>query len=301
VNSIDAMQAEIRYQVQDLQNIRLSSTDKNCLFVGSGDSYAATLAAQYLSNGRSLCCHPMDVILDPSIVDGRDVYVVSISGNTKANILAAQAARMQSALTTAITAKPASRLANACDQVIQLKYRSAGITTAGTIGFTSSLLACISQVTEIQTLSLDKIYRQAEKQSNRIADRIGNKNSYIVLGNGLSYPIALYGVLKLNEVFGAKAVSYPLEEFCHSPLFGIKKSDQVIVIGADNGLDKRLNKEGFSSVHVSFDGASIELLLQSIFFIQLLVLKIARRRGLTDCYFLKNKKLLRMSSDFIYG
>jgi hypothetical protein len=66
-------------------------------------------------------------------------------------------------------------------------------------------------------------------------------------------------------------------------------------------LSQRLSLEGFSSVHVDFKSAGIGLLLQSTFFMQLLVLKLAQRRGLTSCYFLKNKKLLRMSSDFIYG
>jgi hypothetical protein len=65
-------------------------------------------------------------------------------------------------------------------------------------------------------------------------------------------------------------------------------------------IDKRLNQEGFSSVHINFD-TGIELLLQSIFFMQLLVLKLARKHGLDDCYFLKYKKLLKISSDFIYG
>ncbi len=133
---------------------------------------------------------------------------------------------------------------------------------------------------------------------------IGNKGSYLILGDGLVYPVALYGALKFNEVFGARAVPYPAEEFCHSPIFSIRKSDQIIVIAAENDnkkLDKRLNQERFSSAYINFNGTGIELLLQSIFFMQLLILKLARLRGLADCYFLKNKKLLRTSSDFIYG
>ena len=148
------------------------------------------------------------------------------------------------------------------------------------------------------------MYRQSEKQADKIAGRIGSKGSYLILGDSLLYPVALYGALKFNEVFGARAVSYPAEEYCHSPIFGARKSDQIIVMGAENGnkkLDKRLNQEGFSSVHINFNGTGIELLLQSIFFMQLLVLKLARKRGLAECYFLRNKKLLRTSSDFIYG
>jgi hypothetical protein len=106
-------------------------------------------------------------------------------------------------------------------------------------------------------------------------------------------------------------MAYPAEEFCHSPLFSIKETDKAIVLGGgedDDGyydynsrkLSKRLNEEGFSSVHVGFKRTGIELLLQSTFFIQLFVLKLAQKYGLTSCYFLRNKKLLRVSSDFIY-
>jgi len=304
MNSIDAMQAEIEYQIQDLPRSNLLSADRNCIFVGSGDSHAAARAAQYISGSHALCCHPIDVVYNPSVVDGRDVYVVSISGNTKANVLAARAAKKHGARTTAITARPSSRLAKACDHVIELKYRSAGITTAGTISFTSSLLTCASLAANIKVpTNLSKTYRQAEKQAGRAADRIGSKGSYLILGDSLLYPVALYGALKFNEVFGARAVPYPLEEFCHSPLFGARKSDQIIVMGKNGGmkLDKRLTQEGFSSVHVNFDSTGIELLLQSVFFIQLLVLRLARKRKISDCHFLKNKKLLKMSSNFIYG
>jgi glutamine---fructose-6-phosphate transaminase (isomerizing) len=300
VNAIEAMQAEIECQVHDLQKQNLPKPDRNCLFVGSGDSYAAGLAAQYFSGSRAVCCYPADIIQNLSIADGRNVYFVSISGRTKANILAAKIAKRQGARITAITARPASPLARACDRTIELKYKSAGVTTAGTISFTSSMLACISLVEKILLPDLGRIYRQAAGQAENAARKI-RKGSYFILGDGLLYPVAVYGALKLNEVFGARAVAYPAEEFCHSPLFSVKKGDQVIVMGRSEQLSRRLVKEGFSSVHVDFKSAGIGLLLQSTFFMQLLVLKLAQRRGLASCYYLKNKKLLRASSDFIYG
>ncbi len=302
MNAIEAMQAEIGYQVQGLQRQELPLKSKNCLFVGSGDSYVAGLEAQHISGGRSLCCYPTDLIHNPSVASGRSVYVVSISGSTKANLLAAKAAKGQGARTTAITARPASRLARGCDHTIELKYKSTGITTAGTISFTSSMLACISLATKLQLPDLAKIYRQAEKQAELIAGKIGSKRNYFILGNGVLHPVAIYGALKVNEVLGAKAMPYQAEEFCHSPLFSAKKGDQIIVMGSDGGrLNGRLVQEGFSSVHAGFSGTCIELLLQSTFFIQLLVLKLAQRRKMTSCYFLKNRKLLGISSDFIYG
>ncbi len=302
MNAIEAMQAEIGYQVKDLPRQELPLQHKNCLFVGSGDSYVAGLAAQHVSGGHAICCYPTDLMQNPSVASGRNVCVVSISGGTKANILAAKIAKRQGARTTAITARPASLLAKACHQTIELKYKSAGITTTGTISFTSSMLACISLATKLQLPNLNKVFRQAEKQAGRIAGEIGSRTSYFILGNGLLHPVAVYGALKFNEVFGARAMPYQAEEFCHSPLFSAKKGDQMIVMGSDGRrLNDRLVKEGFSSVHADFKSRGIGLLLQSTLFMQLLVLKLAQRRKMTSCYFLKNKRLLRMSSDFIYG
>jgi fructoselysine-6-P-deglycase FrlB-like protein len=329
MNAIEAMQAEIEYEVQDLHKLDLSSPVSNCLFVGSGDSYIAGLAAQYFSGSRAICCYPIDIIKNPLLVKRRNLFVVSISGNTQANILAAKIAKRHGVGTiTALTARSSSRLAKSCDQTIELKYKNTGITTAGTISFTASMIKCISLSTQLQQLpsNLRKIYNRAEKQAKQVISKIDDESnsnsnssisstSYFILGNSQLHAIAMYGALKFNEVFGAKAMAYPAEEFCHSPLFSIKETDKAIVLGGGGGgeddddgyddynsrkLSKRLNEEGFSSVHVGSKHTGIELLLQATFFIQLFVLKLAQKYGLTSCYFLRNEKLLKVSSDFIY-
>jgi fructoselysine-6-P-deglycase FrlB-like protein len=264
----------------------------------------AALAAQYLSGNRAVASHPADVVANPSMADGHNVYFVSISGNTKANVLAAQAAAKHGSKTVAITIKPDSRLARACSQVIELKYRSTEVKTAGTISFTASMLACLAVATKIKLpADLGDLYKKADAQAEKAAGKTGKK-SFVILGDGVLFPAAAYGALKFNEVFGAKAAPCPLEEFCHSPLFSAKKSDQTIILGTNSGkdLNSRLRKEGLPSMHIDCAaGTEIESLLQAVFFIQLLVVKLARRRRLTGCYFLKNKKLLKVSSDFIYG
>ena len=328
------MQAEIEYQVQDLCRLDLlllssspaSDNNNNCLFVGSGDSYIAGLAAQYFSSSHAICCSPIDIIRNPFLVKNRNLFVVSISGNTQANILAAKIAKKHGASTiTALTARSSSRLAKSCDQIIELRYRNTGIITAGTISFTASMIKCISLSTQLHMPSdLRKLYNHAEKQAEQVIGEVDHKSSsnnnniaigssysnsnssssYFLLGDGPLYAITKYGTLKFNEVFGAKALAYPAEEFCHSPLFSIKEADQAIVLGGgdenNRKLSKRLNEEGFSSIYVEFKNTGIELLLQATFFIQLFVLKLAQKHGLTTCHFLMNKKLLKMSSDFIY-
>lgn len=327
------MQAEIEYQVQDLCRpdlLLLSSSspacnnNNSCLFIGSGDSYIAGLAAQYFSSSHAICCYPIDIIKNPLLVKSRNLFIVSISGNTQANILAAKIAKKHGASTiTALTTRSSSRLAKSCDQIIELRYRNTGIITAGTISFTASMIKCISLSTQLHMPSdLRKLYNHAEKQAEQVMGEVDHKSSnnnnniaigssysnssssYFLLGDGPLYAITKYGTLKFNEVFGTKALAYPAEEFCHSPLFSIKEADQAIVLGDGDGnnrkLSKRLNEEGFSSIYVEFKNTGIELLLQATFFIQLFVLKLAQKYGLTTCHFLMNKKLLKMSSDFIY-
>jgi fructoselysine-6-P-deglycase FrlB-like protein len=314
MNTIDAMQAEIENQIDDLPKLDLLSPVSNCLFVGSGDSYVAGLAAQYFSGSQAICCYPIDIIKNPLLVERRNLFIVSISGNTQANILAARIAKKHRANNiTALTARPSSMLAKSCDQIIELKYRSTGIVTAGTISFTASMIKCISLITQLHLPSdLGEIYNRAEKQAKQVISKIDDKSnnsnsngsSYFILGNGQLHAIATYGALKFNEVFGVRAMAYPTEEFCHSPLFSIQDTDQTIVLGDDNSrsrrLSKRLNETGFSSVDVGFKNKGIELLLSATFFMQLFVLKLAQKYGLSNCHFLSDKKLLRVSSDFIY-
>lgn len=322
MNAIEAMQTEMEYQVEELPKLDLLSPVSNCcLFVGSGDSHAAGLAAQYFSGSQAICCYPIDIIKNPILVKRRNLFIVSISGNTQANIMAAKIAKKHGASNiTALTARPSSRLAKSCNEIIELKYRNTGIATAGTISFTASMIKCISLITQLQLPSnLGEIYNRAEKQAKQAISKIDDKsnsssssisnNCYFILGNGQLHAIAMYGSLKFNEVFGVRAMAYPIEEFCHSPLFSIQETDQAIVLGDNNDdnnndksrkLSKRLNEEGFSSMHVGFKNKGIELLLSATFFIQLFLLKLAQKYSLTSCHFLSNEKLLRVSSDFIY-
>lgn len=302
MNSIDVMASEMKCQLEDLPKIQPKLAFEECVFVGSGDSYVAGLATRYF--GPCSCVYPTDLLANPSLAGNKTVFFVSMSGNTQANISAAEAVR-KNCRTVAITANPSSRLAEACDQVIHLNYTQLG-KTAGTVGFTSSLLACIMLATKGKTscpANLPDIYDKA----SQVADEIDTSRSFVLLGDTFLLPAAMYFALKLNEVFGARAFAYPLEEFCHSPLFGLKDNDSVMILGTQgNEMGRRLSArlEQNSVCSRFFDcssSSSIESLLYAVFLVQHMILKTARKLGLADCYFLSNKRLLEISSDFIYG
>ncbi|HVX02654.1 MAG TPA: hypothetical protein VHA09_05835 [Nitrososphaera sp.] len=307
MNSIEAMAQEISQQLDDLSRLALPApAGNNVVFVGSGDSYAAALAACYLSSGRATCWHPADVISDPLLLEGRNAYFVSISGRTRANVRAANATRKINATNTAITAITAngdSALARACDSVFVLDFKGAG-RTSGTISFVASVLACTHIATQGRIgcpADLRGIYAKASKAAGRIAMRVRTEpQSTVILGNSVFFSAALYGALKFNEVLGFRAQALPLEEFFHAPLFGLKRGDLVIVLGSkgERGLADKVN-----GLFVNCNNGMQEpicSMLYAVFFVQHLVLTIARRKGLKECYFVRNKRLLRTSSDVIY-
>ena len=312
MNTIAAMELEIEYQVQDLPKlIQPNKINPDCcLFIGSGDSFVAGLIAHYASKGRAISCNPIEFLLNPFLADKRQIYIISISGRTNANILSAKVARKHKIRTTAITRKPESILAKYCDDIIKLSYKSAGVLTPGTIGFTSCMLSCLCLLSDIKELNyIDKIYFQAKSEADDLLEKhFIDTSSFIFLGDGLLFPIGIYGALKVNEIFGSKSYAYTVEEFCHSPIFSIRPRDNIIIF--DNGgydkkkaqaLCKRLDKMSYSSLYINLNNLTVmEAVFKSIFLIQFLTLNIAKRNGLKDCFFISNKELLKLSSDFIY-
>jgi fructoselysine-6-P-deglycase FrlB-like protein len=298
---MEAMALDVERQLQDLPMLKmLAPASKRIAFAGSGDSYVAGLAAHYMSSGIASCHHPADIISDPFLVRGRDVYFVSAFGRTRANLLAAKTVRSAGRHTVAVTADASSPLANACDDSLMLSYRSAG-KTSGTISFTASMLACTWLATGGEVAcpaNLGSIYRLAGRHALQTSRKM-DADSAIFLGDSVFYPAAMYGALKFNEVFGAEAFAYPLEDFFHAPLFGTKKGRRILVLGGSSPA-LRLKKAGLIAIPVRANAGNIESLLYAVFFIQHLVLQLAKRQKRTECYFMQNKRLLNTSSDFIY-
>lgn len=301
MKSIEAMAQDIKNQLEVLPRLKLPVPMKNVTFVGSGDSFAAALGACYISSGRAICWHPEDIISDPLLVEGRNVCFVSVSGRTSANIRAAIAVRKAkiAASTMAITENARSPLALACDKVFELDVKGAS-RTSGTIGFTTSMLACIYLATNGATgcpARIREIYTDASKVASMVASKV-HTQSLIILGSAYLYSVALYCALKFYEVFGSRIQVWQLDEFFHAPIFGLKQCDQVLIFGrTDNAATAKSVKGLFVKCSMP---SCIESLFYAVFFAQELVLIIARRKKLTECYFIQNKELLKTSTDIIY-
>jgi fructoselysine-6-P-deglycase FrlB-like protein len=202
-------------------------------------------------------------------------------------------------------------LAKCSDDIIPIRYNSTNIPTSGTIGFTTSMLCCLSLVSKVDYLrNVKRIYNESIVPADYLSNhKLENSNSHIFLGNGIFFPAALYGSLKMNEVFGVRSFAYSLDEFCHSPIFSIKNKDRVIIFGSNTCdfdvskiITNKLSEINILTFYVDCRNRSmIKSLLKSIFFLQLYVVKLAVKNRLKDCYFLKNRRLLSLSSQLIYG
>jgi fructoselysine-6-P-deglycase FrlB-like protein len=313
MRSIEAMEAEIEYQREDLQKLELPRQQTcidDCVITGSGDSYVASSIARYVSSYKAKCCHPMDIVLNPAIVKNRRVYLVSTSGSTKATILAARVAKKFALRTIAITTRPESPLAKSSDDLISVRYKRVSVPTSGTIGFTASMLCCVSLVCAVELNNIRKIYNESFALADYLTNyKIKRSSSHVFLGNGVVFPAALYGSLKMHEVFGVPSLAYSLDEFCHSPIFSIKSNDRIIILGNNVSefsmskmITNQLEKMEVLTFYINCGKRSmIDSLLKSIFFLQLYAVKLAVKNRLKDCYFLRNERLLALSSKLIYG
>jgi fructoselysine-6-P-deglycase FrlB-like protein len=308
MNTIDAYEQEIRFQISDLPRfVRESKIKKlnvgdqeRCLLIGTGDSFAAAMVTECASNKKVQYVDPMDIYSNPSIAKDKLLYAVSISGNTKANVEAVKSAKKHAARTVAITANRESNLAKICNKVIELKFKNLGVLTAGSVSFTASMMACLSLVRNVKITSMEKLFSSAESD----AKAIQLSDHVYILGNGITYPLAMYGCAKIYEVLGMKAQHVMLEQFCHMQLFSITKGDTILILSNDGKakeLSVKLVNDGYNALRLEPKGKSLkDNLLYYTFLLQLIVLNNAKRLQLKECYFITNNKLREISSSLIY-
>src|SRR2546425_12795275 len=311
--SIRAMEEEIWNQVEDIprfaSRIRKLGFSKfepsTLIFAGAGDSYATAVFAQEFSSGQAVSSDPYELLKNISIVKGKNLIIVSVSGNTQANIDLARRARKFARKRIAITAGNDSSLAKECDESLLLEYGSSGVLTAGTISFTCSLIACASLLGQLpKTLNVREAVEKAENWGTRQVS-IGT-GSFLFIGSGVNYALSNYGAAKVREVLGAKAEAEYPEQLGHARLFTIdKKRDCIICISSGQDKARRLyellNKGGFRTSLLADPKANIvQTSLKVAIYLQQLALAVARKRGMKTCAFLSDRRKLELSSKMIY-
>ncbi|MGQ0772372.1 MAG: SIS domain-containing protein [Nitrososphaerota archaeon] len=301
LNTIEAFEQDIYLQLDLVDKIKLQkplaeSLQKTAIFCGSGDSLASAMLAESFSDYTVKAVDPLDLIKNKKILQGKKAYFVSISGNTVSNIKAARISKDS----VAITRNHTSRLAKACKKVITLYYEDSKVLTSGSIGFVTSMLTCVSLVQRFGMKNAKNLFSAAKAQS-----KILLKNKVYIIGNQHTYPVAMYAAAKLYEVLGMDAHYERIEQFSHMGIFSARRGDTVIIFEGKNQHNKhlasQLKKLGLD-VHVPsiHSKNKIEQVLFYTFVSQFLALYNAKKKHLSDCSFITNKKIRNASSSMIY-
>jgi len=303
MNSIESLKLEFNSQIKELNNIHNSKLFDDCIYVGSGDSYVAGLIAEYLTNHKCRCYSPSDLFNSRFIKD-KTYCFISVTGKTKANIEVARRASQAGVRTVAVTLNRNSQLAQVCKEVVPLKITTIQTPTIGFGTFLTSVITCL-QIVGVTIPSKFDIWQKngLELSLTLLSSMIFPEETVYLLGNKTLYAIALYASLKISEFFCTTALAHKLEEFCHSPIFGIKKSHHLWIMGQNEELiSKRLESLGLHLSYIELYKPDIfTQLFESIFFVQNLMFIMAKKYGYTRLQFVLREDILKTSSDIIYN
>ncbi len=312
--SIAAMEREIKSQPEDLvrffnwmrKNPVALSNPSTTTFTGSGDSYAAAIFARELTRGLASADDPYELSTDLARTRNRSIVLISTSGRTRANIELARKARGKAKRIIAVTSNLESPLARICDSSVFLQYRKSGTLTSGTASFTASLLACAGLLRRLPgRLRLESRFEKARELARSV--QLSTSGLCLFVGSGIDRALAEYGACKVQEVLGTKAFAVYPQQVGHAQLFSLKPNrDTVLCIdtygkGKTWALFRELSRSGFKVHRISVKGKDV--LSKSIavsFYLQHLALFNAKKRGMTECAFLRDKARLELSNRLIY-
>ena len=301
MNSLEAYEKDIDLQPDFLKTFSKQKPlsekqQQTTIFSGSGDSLVSAMLAESFSNGLVSIFDPLDLYKNKHLVKSKNIYFVSISGNTITNIKVAKVAKKA----IAITSKLDSRLAKVSDKIILLSAPNSGMFTAGSISFLESALTCISLVTPFTLPQNLKLLLKAKSD----AKKFSVSKKIFVLGNLFTYPLAMYCAAKFYEILGYDAHYARIEQFSHMELFSSKKGDTVIIFEESNAHNKQLisnlKKIGINVIHPQIPSKKIPQMLYCTFFSQLLPLYEAKKKRKKDCYFVLAKDIRNVSNNMIY-
>jgi fructoselysine-6-P-deglycase FrlB-like protein len=302
MNFIESLRLNFNMQISELDKINNDKISDNLIFVGSGDSYVVGLIVEYLTHHKCKCYSPSD-LFNSELLKESTYCFVSVTGKTRANISIAKRASESGSKTIAITFNEKSKLAQVCDKIIQPKPKSGHTPTAGFGNFVANVVTCLQVAGIAVPNKFDTWYQDAVKISNLVLKSIVlPEETIFVLGNNILYPPALYTSFKLAEFFGSPAVAHKLEEFCHSPLFGVTNSHRLWIFGQkEEWINQKLSQPGINTSYIElYNQDPLSQLFESIFFVQNLMLLLAEKYGYTELTYLMVKGVLKASSDIIY-
>ena len=234
-------------------------TPKRLFILACGTSYYSGLWGQQLLEAwaRIPCISEIASEFryrDPLVGPGDVILAISQSGETIDTLAALRKAKELGATTVGICNVVGSTIARECDHVL---YTQAGpeISVASTKALCSQMVALLlltmhwgaEHMTAEQRKSLvnglEALPAQMESAlpamrdtAAKLARIYAEARSFLYLGRGLGFPMALEGALKLKEIAYIHAEGYPAGEMKHGPIALIDPKFPTFALALDDGL-----------------------------------------------------------------
>lgn len=236
------------------------SAAKRILIVACGTSWHSGLVGEYLI--EELARVPVEVeyasefrYRNPIVRKDDIVLAISQSGETADTLAALRYSKEQGATTFAICNVYGSSMAREAD-FVAYTYAGVEIGVASTKAFTAQLavlsLLAIAMGLENKVLAEkrasalmsglrnipDFVARILEQDAaiENLAKDFLEVTSFLYLGRGVNFPVALEGALKLKEISYIHAEGYPAAEMKHGPIAMIDEHLPTLIVGTNTSF-----------------------------------------------------------------
>jgi glucosamine--fructose-6-phosphate aminotransferase (isomerizing) len=254
----DIVMAGVQKYIEELKSAN------RIIIVACGTSWHAALIAEYII--EELCRIPVEVeyasefrYRNPIINKGDVIFAISQSGETADTLVAIERAKEKGAIIFGILNVVGSSIARISHAGA---YTHAGpeIGVASTKAFTAQLvvLALIAfkiakekkSISEERFIHLlnelsavpDKVAEILKNTTEikRIAEKHADATSFLFLGRGYNFPIALEGALKLKEISYIHAEGYPAAEMKHGPIALVDENLPVLFVATKDAYHEKV-------------------------------------------------------------
>lgn len=246
------------------EHIEALKNAKRIIVVACGTSWHAGLVAEYII--EELCRIPVEVeyasefrYRNPIIEKGDVIFAISQSGETADTLVAIEKAKQQGAIIFGILNVVGSSIARISHAGA---YTHAGpeIGVASTKAFTAQLVVLTMIALKIakskQTISNDRFLHLMHELNTvpgkveavlsntdaiqAIAQKHAMAGSFLYLGRGYNFPVALEGALKLKEISYIHAEGYPAAEMKHGPIALVDENLPVLFVATKDAYHEKV-------------------------------------------------------------
>ena len=246
------------------EHIEALKNAKRIIVVACGTSWHAGLVAEYII--EELCRIPVEVeyasefrYRNPIIEKGDVIFAISQSGETADTLVAIEKAKQQGAIIFGILNVVGSSIARISHAGA---YTHAGpeIGVASTKAFTAQLVVLTMIALKIakakQTISNDRFLHLMHELNavpakvetvlsntytiQAIAQKHAMAGSFLYLGRGYNFPVALEGALKLKEISYIHAEGYPAAEMKHGPIALVDENLPVLFVATKDAYHEKV-------------------------------------------------------------